>query len=158
MKSVYIYSGDKKLASEIKNLPLAQNARIIKNISEIPAGESGIIIVYKTHGAGLIIPPDYTAVALEEDTEALRDIKECGLPVVTCGFSSTSTINISGCGENEISFGIQRKIKALDGSIFEEGELPIALPSSTDKTAAMLWVAMAMLLVGEKEFRLLFDI
>ena len=158
MDGIYVLSGDKKLISEIKRLPFGKQTKIIKNASDIPKQENGIVIMYKIKAEENVVPPQYIAVAWEEDIGALRAIEDSGLQVVTCGFSSTSTMNISGFAEDEISFGIQRKITALDGSIFEEGEMPIKLPAGANGEAAILWAAAVMLRLGEKEFRHLFDI
>ena len=158
MSGVYILSEDNKFISQIRRLPFGDKAEAIKNIIELPKKENGVIIMYKTGAEDISIPPQYIAVAWEEDRGALKTIEESGLRVVTCGFSSTSTLNISAVAEDEISFEIQRKMNALDGSIYEEGEMPMKLPLGADEEAAMLWAAAAMIKLGEKEFRHLFDI
>ena len=93
-------------------------------------------------------PKGIIGIAAEDDTSALRLLKNSGTKTVTCGFSETATLTVSSVGENNIVVSLQRPITAQTGRVIEEGEWELKLETNANVFAVM--AAKIVLLMFEQ--------
>ena len=91
-------------------------------------------------------------IALEDDIAGLNIIKERNLPVLTCGFSPTCSVTISGKNDKGAVICFQREIKLAEETVIEAGERVMPRKGCNDDCVLMLRAALGILLFGDSFF------
>ncbi len=150
---VYIFSENDRLAKEIKSI--AGNAFAVADAGTCTSG--GVIIVQNPPNKEITVGKDCVGIAEENDEAALNLFKKWGLPVVTCGYSSTATITISSDRADSAVISVRRPIITIFGQRIEEGEITVHGVKGRDRFALLAWAAATLLLGGDKIFADMFD-
>ena len=83
---------------------------------------------------------------------ACRLAKEKNLPVLTCGFSPTCSVTISGKNDKGAVICFQREIKLAEETVIEAGERVMSRKGCNDDCVLMLRAALGILLFGDSFF------
>jgi len=91
-------------------------------------------------------------VAAEADGAGLDLLKKRGVPALTCGFSPTCSVTISGKSENDTVICFQREVRMNDDILIEAGERVLPAEFGRDDLALMFFAAVGALIFGESFF------
>ena len=105
------------------------------------------IVVFVNPGAKLPppeLPRECIGIAADDDLPSLNVLKRSGSRAVTCGFSASCAVTISGLDGDRAAVGIQRDLVSAGGGIIEAREIPVSVGGINSPFAIMAAVAAAL--------------
>lgn len=106
---------------------------------------SAAVIAKRNASLPLSLPPDCTAIINADDISQTEAAESCGIAVVECGLSHTSTVSFSSENDDTAVITLNRSIKALSGKEIQPLEIPVKR-NGADIYTLMSFTALRLLL------------
>lgn len=92
-----------------------------------------------------ILPSGIIGICEENNSNALKLLKKCRNPTVTCGMNNKNTVTVSSHQKDEIIAAIQRNITDLKGNLIEPCEFKMSLKKEYSPFSVLAAITVLLL-------------